>query len=57
MYSPKIKEEIVRKLYRKAKKEGIPMTKLVDEILRSALNEKEFELKGVSENENKYRMG
>jgi len=38
MYSPKIKEDLVSKLYQKAKAEGIPMTKLVDEILRNALN-------------------
>jgi len=38
MYSPKIKEDLVSKLYQKAKAEGMPMTKLVDEILRNALN-------------------
>lgn len=38
MYSPKIKEDLIRKLYRRAKAEGIPMTKLVDQILRDALN-------------------
>ena len=40
MYSPKIKEDLVAKLYQKAKVEGVPMTKLVDQILRSALNGK-----------------
>jgi len=39
MYSPKIKEDLVPELYRKAKAEGLPMTKLVDRIIRDALNE------------------
>ena len=38
MYSPKIKEDLVTKLYQKAKVEGVPMTKLVDQIIREALN-------------------
>ena len=37
MYSPKIKEDLVAKLYQKAKVEGVPMTKLVDQILRDGL--------------------
>jgi len=37
MYSPKIKEDLVTKLYQKAKVEGVPMTKLVDQILRDGL--------------------
>ena len=40
MYSPKIKEDLVTKLYQKAKVEGVPMTKLVDQIIRDALNGK-----------------
>ncbi len=40
MYSPKIKEDLVTNLYQKAKAEGVPMTKLVDQILRDALNGK-----------------
>ncbi len=38
MYSPKIKEDLVIELYQQAKLESIPMTKLVDQILRDALN-------------------
>jgi len=38
MYSPKIKEDLVVKLYQKAKVEDMPMTKLVDQIIRDALN-------------------
>ncbi len=40
MYSPKIKEDLVPKLYKKAKDLGITMTKLVDGIIRDALNDK-----------------
>jgi len=40
MYSPKIKEDLVIELYQQAKVEGVPMTKLVDKILRNALNGK-----------------
>jgi len=38
MYSPKIREDLIPKLYQVAKEKGISMTKLVDEILRDALN-------------------
>jgi hypothetical protein len=57
VYSPKIKEEIVRELYLKAKREGTTMTNLVNNILRGALKKRESNLKGVRENEKKYRMG
>ena len=40
MYSPKIKEDLIPKLYRIAKEEGLAMTKLVDQIIRDALNGK-----------------
>ena len=38
MYSPKIKEDLIPKSYRRAKTEGISMIKLVDQIIRDALN-------------------
>ena len=38
MYSPKIKEDLIPRIYKIAKKKGIPMTTLVDEVLRKALN-------------------
>ena len=41
MYSPKIKEELIPKIYRLAKARGIRMTSLVNEILRKALDEGE----------------
>lgn len=37
MYSPKISEELVPALYRWAKEQKMPMTRLVDGILREAL--------------------
>lgn len=37
VYSPKISEDLIPKLYRKAKLEGLPMTKVVDRILRAVL--------------------
>ncbi len=55
MYSPKIKEDLIAKLYQKAKVGGVPMTKLVDQILRSALNGKK-NTKGKG-NEVKKRVG
>ena len=38
MYSPKISEDLVRALYLIAKQKHIPMTTLVNEILRDALS-------------------
>lgn len=38
MYSPKIQEDLIPKLYQRAKAEGVPMTKFVDRILRDAVN-------------------
>lgn len=37
MYSPKIEESLIPRLYRLAKKWGIPMTVLVNETLREYL--------------------
>ncbi|MEI8312520.1 MAG: hypothetical protein WCH98_17350 [Verrucomicrobiota bacterium] len=36
-YSPPIRREIVRVLYHERKSRGIPMTRLVDELLTEAL--------------------
>ena len=48
MYSPKIKEDLIPKLYRVARKKGVPMTELVDDIIREALeNEYQADRKGV----------
>jgi hypothetical protein len=38
MYSPKISEELISPLYHQAKAKGIPMTRLVNEILSEHLS-------------------
>lgn len=39
MYSPKIREELIPRLWRLARARKVPMTKLVNQILREALDE------------------
>lgn len=39
IYSPKISEDLIPVLYRIGKKEGKPMTKVVDNILRDSISE------------------
>lgn len=39
MYSPKIDEGLIPTLYRLAKERKVPMTRLVNEILREVLDE------------------
>ena len=39
MYSPKIDEGLIPTLYRLAKERNVPMTRLVNEILREVLDE------------------
>ena len=39
MYSPKIKEDLIPIIYTKAKEKKIPMTKLVNDILRDKLKD------------------
>lgn len=38
MYSPKIEDELISRIYQIAKARGMKMTTLVNEILRKALN-------------------
>jgi len=38
MYSPKIKEDLITKIYQKARAKGVRMTTLVNGILEIALN-------------------
>ena len=40
MYSPKIRDDLIPALYGLAKQEGRPMTKIVDDILRTELNKR-----------------
>jgi len=41
LYSPKITEELIPILYQLARTRGVPMTKLVDRIIREALLQEE----------------
>lgn len=51
MYSPKIKDELIPKIYQVAKAKGVSMTALVNEILKNALKRMEGRRDGCS-NEN-----
>jgi hypothetical protein len=58
MYSPKINEELIPKIYEIVKKKGIKMTKLVNDILEKAVNgseEKEELIKDISQVGQKIR--
>ncbi|HEX3036003.1 MAG TPA: hypothetical protein VHT73_12920 [Thermodesulfobacteriota bacterium] len=37
MYSPKISEDLIPRLYKVAKARGVPMTKLINRILKRSL--------------------
>lgn len=39
LYSPRLSDDVVRSLYREGKRQRKPMTRLADELLRSALAE------------------
>jgi hypothetical protein len=43
MYSPKINEELIPRLYRLRRLKNIPMTRLVNGILQNAISELEKE--------------
>jgi hypothetical protein len=45
MYSPKIKEEFIPILYRISASRGIPMTKLVNQIIEDYLEKAKIQLK------------
>ena len=45
MYSPKINEDLIPRIYRLGKLKKIPMTRLVNEILQRELSEMEEEEK------------
>ena len=50
MYSPKISEELIPVLYRSARAKGIPMTRLVNSLIREALAD-EYLPKKVTESD------
>jgi hypothetical protein len=49
MYSPKIKEELIHKLYYIARARQVPMTHLVNQIIFEAIKNIEIEKQTVSE--------
>ena len=54
MYSPKIREDLIPKIYRAAKKAEVPMTVWVNEAIEEALsNRQEDEGQGTKENDSK----
>ena len=54
MYSPKISEELIGRLYVIAKQKRIPMTTLVNEIISNAICESEEGAKEKSINSHQY---
>ncbi len=46
MYSPKIDEELIPRIYRLGRLRKLPMTRLVNEILQRRLSEMEGEERG-----------
>ena len=51
MYSPKIKDDLIPKIHQKAKSQGIPMTSIVDKIIRDSLSDNKSKPKEVKKNE------
>lgn len=57
MYSPKIAEDLIPRLYRLKKRLDKPMTEIVDSILREELTEMErIYLKEELEDRDEYRV-
>ena len=57
MYSPKIKEELIHKIYLLAKSKGIRMTTLVNEILSKGLKEMEGKENGLENEDGRSATG
>ena len=65
MYSPRIRDDLIPLLYRLARHEGKPMTRLVDEVLRPDIERRVQQLdqsihnpgpNAVSEGERPYQL-
>jgi predicted DNA-binding protein len=52
MYSPKIKDELIPKIYQISKAKGMRMTTLVNEILKKALEKMEDKKNGWNDKSN-----
>ena len=58
LYSPRLENDLVRRLYREGRRQGRPMTLVLDQIVRAALPEEEPALApvpGVADNTVPYR--
>ncbi len=49
MYSPKIKEDLIRILYKLAKQEGKPMTALIDEMIRAEIAKRNGQVDSIND--------
>lgn len=49
MYSPKIKDYLIRILYKLAKQEGKPMTALIDEMLRAEIAKRNGQVDSIND--------
>ena len=49
VYQPKIREDLIPRLYHLAKAQGVPMTRLVSELLEAALQHLEREGEAVND--------
>lgn len=49
MYSPKISEDLIHRLHVLARRQGIPMTVLVDRMLKEALDRDEPKFEAVED--------
>ena len=48
MYSPKIKEDLIPILYKLAKREGKPMTALIDQMLRAEITKRNRQIHQIN---------
>ena len=49
MYQPKIRDDLIPRLYALAKAQGIPMTRLVNDMLTQGIETREREALGISD--------
>lgn len=49
MYQPKIRDDLIRRIYRAAKEQDVPMTRLINEIVEIGLGR--FELRAIEIND------
>ena len=49
LYSPRLENELIRRLYREARRQGRPMTLVLDQIVRTALPEEQAALVAESQ--------